>query len=101
MESKRRLSIRSAAVLGAGVMGRGIAAHLAGTGINVLLLDIVPPGETSTEPMKRNAFALGGLQAALKHKPSLFYHKHPSFKITTKTRTLVSRNTEGCYPYRT
>ena len=35
--------IRKAAVLGAGVMGSGIAAHLANAGIPVLLLDIVPP----------------------------------------------------------
>ena len=35
--------IRKAAVLGAGVMGSGIAAHLANAGIPALLLDIVPP----------------------------------------------------------
>ncbi|MCB1033797.1 MAG: 3-hydroxyacyl-CoA dehydrogenase, partial [Acidobacteria bacterium] len=34
--------IRKAAVLGSGVMGSGIAAHLANAGIPVLLLDIVP-----------------------------------------------------------
>ena len=34
--------IRRVAVLGAGVMGSGIAAHLANAGIPVLLLDIVP-----------------------------------------------------------
>ena len=66
---------QSAAVLGAGVMGRGIAAHLAGVGIDVLLLDIVPPGETDPSPKARNAFAAGGLKAALKNKPSLFYDK--------------------------
>ncbi len=36
--------IRKAAVLGAGVMGAAIAAHLANAGIPSLLLDIVPPG---------------------------------------------------------
>ena len=35
--------IRKVAVLGAGVMGSGIAAHLANAGIPALLLDIVPP----------------------------------------------------------
>ncbi|WP_334176400.1 3-hydroxyacyl-CoA dehydrogenase NAD-binding domain-containing protein [Pseudoxanthobacter sp.] len=36
--------IRKVAVIGAGVMGAGIAAHVANAGIPVLLLDIVPPG---------------------------------------------------------
>lgn len=35
--------IKKAAVLGSGVMGSGIAAHLANIGIPTLLLDIVPP----------------------------------------------------------
>ena len=35
--------IRRVAVLGAGVMGSGIAAHCANAGIPVVLLDIVPP----------------------------------------------------------
>ena len=37
-----RTDIRRVAVLGAGVMGSGIAAHLANVGVSVLLLDIVP-----------------------------------------------------------
>lgn len=76
------LPIRRAAVLGAGVMGRGIAAHLAGVGIDVLLLDIVPPGETSDDPAARNRFAANGLQAALKNKPALFYDKDDARWIT-------------------
>ena len=35
--------IQSAAVIGSGIMGGGIAALLAGAGIKTLLLDIVPP----------------------------------------------------------
>ncbi|MGZ4112531.1 MAG: 3-hydroxyacyl-CoA dehydrogenase NAD-binding domain-containing protein, partial [Tumebacillaceae bacterium] len=35
-------NIRKVAVLGAGVMGAGIAAHLANVGVRSLLLDIVP-----------------------------------------------------------
>jgi 3-hydroxyacyl-CoA dehydrogenase len=51
--------IRKAAVLGAGVMGSGIAAHLANAGIPVLLLDIVPPkAEPTTRPTRR-LFATG------------------------------------------
>jgi 3-hydroxyacyl-CoA dehydrogenase len=51
--------IRKAAVLGAGVMGSGIAAHLANAGIPVLLLDIVLPRarvKISTKAF-RNKFA--------------------------------------------
>ena len=33
---------RTAAVLGAGVMGSQIAAHLANAGLHVLLLDVTP-----------------------------------------------------------
>ena len=61
--------IRRAAVLGAGVMGSGIAAHLANAGIEVLLLDIVPPGLSADEARSRaarNRFARGGLDKALK-----------------------------------
>lgn len=38
-----KYAITSAAVIGAGVMGAGIAASLAGAGVPVVLLDIVPP----------------------------------------------------------
>jgi 3-hydroxyacyl-CoA dehydrogenase len=43
MELKDQPPIRRVAVLGAGVMGAGIAAHVANAGHPVLLLDIVPP----------------------------------------------------------
>ena len=79
---QKGLSIKRAAVLGAGVMGRGIAAHLAGVGVDVLLLDIVPPGEQDTSPAKRNAFAQGGLNLALKNKPALFYDKRDAQWVT-------------------
>jgi 3-hydroxyacyl-CoA dehydrogenase len=60
---------KKVAVLGAGVMGSGIAAHLAGAGIEVLLLDIVPPDGKG----ERNAFAKGGKEKALKAKPAAFF----------------------------
>ena len=64
----------SAAVLGSGVMGSGIAAHLAGAGIKTLLLDIVPSaGGAGGDKKARNALALGGLERALKAKPAAFY----------------------------
>jgi len=42
-------------VIGAGVMGSGIAAHLANAGIHALLLDIVPPNLTDAEKGAREA----------------------------------------------
>ena len=38
------MAISKVAVIGSGVMGGGIAAHVANAGVPVLLLDIVPPG---------------------------------------------------------
>src|SRR5690242_1963869 len=43
------LNIQKAAVLGAGTMGAGIAAHLANAGIPTLLLDIAPAELTPAE----------------------------------------------------
>ncbi|MCK5879683.1 MAG: hypothetical protein KAH24_07880 [Holophagae bacterium] len=34
--------IKKAAIIGSGVMGSGIASHMAGAGIPVVMLDIVP-----------------------------------------------------------
>ncbi|NLY95158.1 MAG: 3-hydroxyacyl-CoA dehydrogenase/enoyl-CoA hydratase family protein [Myxococcales bacterium] len=70
--------IRRACVIGAGVMGSGIAAHLANAGVQVLLLDIVPPGLSDEEKKvrkNRNRFADSGLANALKAKPAAFMHK--------------------------
>lgn len=69
--------IRRVAVLGAGVMGAGIAAHLASASVPVLLLDIVPPDlkeEEKGNRAARNRFAAGGLDKAVKNKPALFMH---------------------------
>jgi len=70
--------IRRAGVIGAGVMGSGIAAHLANAGVEVILLDIVPPNLTEAEKndrAARNRFAAGGLDKALKSRPAAFFHK--------------------------
>lgn len=67
--------IRSAAVIGSGIMGGGIAALLAGTGIKTLLLDIVPPDlkkEEKNDPSARNRIVKAGLDAALTTQPALF-----------------------------
>ena len=74
--------IRRVAVLGAGVMGSGIAAHLANAGIPCLMLDIVPPsltdeerkkGLTGKSPAFRNRLALKGLEGIRKSRPALLY----------------------------
>jgi 3-hydroxyacyl-CoA dehydrogenase len=77
--------IRRVGVIGAGVMGSGIAAHLANAGIPVILLDIVPPNLTDAEksdPKARNRFAAGGLEKALKARPAAFFHKSGSKLVT-------------------
>ena len=61
--------IRKAAVLGAGVMGAAIAAHLANVGIPSLLLDIVPPNAGKD----RDIVARTGLEKTLKARPAAFY----------------------------
>lgn len=74
--------IHKVAVLGAGVMGATIAAHLANAGLEILLLDIVPKaldkaeeakGLTLESPEVRNRIARNGLQNLLKMKPAPFY----------------------------
>ena len=72
------IPIRRAGVIGAGVMGSGIAAHFANAGLEVVLLDIVPPNLSDAEKAQksaRNRFAAGGLDKALKAKPAAFFHK--------------------------
>ncbi|MDP3386086.1 MAG: 3-hydroxyacyl-CoA dehydrogenase/enoyl-CoA hydratase family protein [Eubacteriales bacterium] len=46
---KNKYEIKKVAVIGGGVMGSGIAAHLANAGIEVLLMDIVPDKMTEEE----------------------------------------------------
>src|SRR3981081_355931 len=70
--------ISKVAVLGAGVMGAAIAAHLANIGIPSLLLDIVPPDAGKD----RDKVARMGLERALKAKPAAFYSKRAASLIT-------------------
>lgn len=75
-------SIRKAAVIGSGIMGSGIAAHLANVGIQCLLLDRVPQvltddevrkGYTLDHPVVRNRFATGAVEKLSKSTPSPLY----------------------------
>ena len=65
--------IQRAAVIGAGVMGRGIAAHLANARLHVDLLDIVPPepGEDDdpSDPEFRNRLAREAIEQMPDDKP--------------------------------
>ncbi len=73
--------INKVAVLGSGVMGMGIAAHLANAGIPSLVLDIVPrytdkekkAGLKEDSKAFRNKLGNDALQAALKSRPAAFY----------------------------
>ncbi len=73
------LQIQKAAVIGSGVMGSGIAAHLANIGIPTILLDIVPSQLTKEEEAQgltlqdmsvRNRFSTSALKKLLKQKPA-------------------------------
>src|SRR5688572_19285015 len=59
--------IRRVAVLGAGVMGSGIAAHCANAGLPVLLLDLKTPS----------------LAPLLKAKPAAFFHPRNALLVST------------------
>jgi 3-hydroxyacyl-CoA dehydrogenase len=79
-------TIKKVAVLGSGVMGSRIACHFANVGLQVLLLDIIPPDlkeEEKSNPAKRNSLVNAALQAAVKSNPSPIYKS--SFVSRIKT----------------
>ena len=71
------MAIERAAVLGAGVMGSGIAAQIANAGIPVLLLDVVPEGADD-----RNALAKGALERMQKADPAPFMSRQAARLVT-------------------
>lgn len=75
------MTVRQAAVLGAGTMGAAIAAHLSNAGIPTLLLDIAPreltpeeesKGLTLESPQVRNRIVAALFEASKKLKPAPF-----------------------------
>ena len=85
------LEIKKVGVIGAGVMGATIAAHMAGVGLPTVLLDIVPPkmpdalakkGVKPESKKFRNFLADNGLAGALKMKPAAFYVPEDAELIT-------------------
>jgi 3-hydroxyacyl-CoA dehydrogenase len=72
------MTIQKAAVIGAGVMGSGIAAQIANAGTPVVLLDIVPK-----EGSNRSAIAEGAVARMLKSEPAAFMHPANAKRVTT------------------
>jgi 3-hydroxyacyl-CoA dehydrogenase len=70
--------ISKTAVIGAGVMGASIAAHMANGGVEVVLLDMV-----AKEGDNRNAIASGAVGKMLKAEPAPFTHNKNAELITT------------------
>ncbi|MGB5422301.1 MAG: 3-hydroxyacyl-CoA dehydrogenase NAD-binding domain-containing protein [Desulfobacterales bacterium] len=76
--------IRKAAVIGSGVMGGGIAALLASTGVRTVMLDIVPPDlkdEQKRDSKARNRIVKQGLDNVLKASPALLMHPQDAERI--------------------
>jgi len=69
--------IKKVAVIGAGVMGASIAAHVANAGVQAVLLDIVPKDATN-----RNAIAEGAIERMLKTDPAPFMSKGAARLVT-------------------
>ncbi len=84
--------IHKAAVIGAGVMGCNIAGVLAGAGVQVLFLDVVPKelseedkvkGLTKASPTFRNKLALAGLARMTHPKSTMLYSSEHAAYIST------------------
>ncbi len=71
-------NIRKVAVIGAGVMGAAIAAHVANAGVPVVLLDVV-----AKENPNRNALAQGALERMLTASPAPFMSSAAPKLVTT------------------
>lgn len=85
-------TIKKVAVIGSGVMGSRIALHFANTGVQALLLDIVPrelredetkKGLTLQDKVVRNRIVNEALAFAIKSSPSPVYSKAFTSRITT------------------
>ncbi|NOS75928.1 MAG: 3-hydroxyacyl-CoA dehydrogenase, partial [Methyloglobulus sp.] len=72
------MNIQKVAVVGAGVMGASIAAHITNAGIPVYLLDIVPSDATN-----RNIIAETAVKKLLESDPAPFMDKKNARLITT------------------
>ena len=78
--------VKKAAVLGSGVMGSGIACHLANVGIDVLMLDIQPKEKTIKN---RNIIADDALNESAKSKLDTFLTKWLTNYINENLNDLI------------
>lgn len=78
-----KLVVRKVGVIGAGVMGGGIAAHMANAGLEVVMLDM-------------QDFAKGGLEKTVKAKPAAFFTKDRARLITTGNVETELEKLAGC-----
>ena len=69
-------AIERVAVIGSGVMGGGIAAHLANAGAGVLLLDVA-----AKEGSDRSAVARAAVDRLAKSRPPAFMHRRAARRI--------------------
>jgi 3-hydroxyacyl-CoA dehydrogenase len=69
--------IKKAVVLGSGIMGSGIACHLANIGVQVLMLDL------PSDDKNRNKIADEALQKSIKSSPAPLYDKSFISRIST------------------
>ena len=70
------MEIKKVAVIGAGVMGSGIAAQIANAGTDVLLLDIVPK-----DAADRDILAKSAIEKMLKTEPAPLMHPKNARRI--------------------
>ncbi len=75
--AKHEGEIGKVAVLGAGLMGSAIAAHVANAGLPVVLLDVVADGAED-----RSALAKGAIAKMLKARPAPFMHRRAARLVT-------------------
>jgi len=83
---KMNYRLKKVTVLGSGIMGSGIACHLANVGMEVIMLDIVTPDlndEESKSTVERNKLVNSALQKTIKSKPAPLYHKSFASRIKT------------------
>ena len=81
-----KYKFKTVAVLGSGVMGAGIACHLANIGMKVIMLDIVPlklSDKNKKNKNLRNSVVNTALINVIKSKPAALYKKDFSNRIET------------------
>ncbi len=75
-------NINKVAVIGSGVMGAGIAAHIANSGTEVLLFDIVPEGASDRNQLAKAAIEKAVAQTKKDAQQQMLTHKRNAKRIT-------------------